>query len=108
MHEKVEARTHSCPGCGGRAVRRSVRDGFIEIVVYRLLALHPYRCEDCGFRFADRLQATNARSISNTHALPRIGLPEKDAQNYHQSAESKDYREQESKPWKQIDDAASR
>jgi hypothetical protein len=53
------------------------------------------------------LQATNACSTSNTHALPRIGLPEKDAQNYHQSAESKDYREQESKSWKQIDDAAS-
>src|SRR5271155_4423370 len=54
MKEDSEDRLHACPSCGSQAVRRSLRHGFVENVVYRILAIRPYRCMACDLRFTDR------------------------------------------------------
>jgi DNA-directed RNA polymerase subunit RPC12/RpoP len=52
--EDSEDRLHACPSCGSQAVRRSLRHGFVENVLYRILAIRPYRCMACDLRFTDR------------------------------------------------------
>jgi|ERR1700733_1321949 len=52
--EDSEDRMHACPSCGSQAVRRSLRHGFVENILYRLLAIRPYRCMACDLRFTDR------------------------------------------------------
>jgi predicted RNA-binding Zn-ribbon protein involved in translation (DUF1610 family) len=52
--EDTEERLHACPSCGSQAVRRSLRHGFVENVLYRILAIRPYRCMACDLRFTDR------------------------------------------------------
>ena len=64
MTDKSADRQHSCPNCGSESVRRSARIGFLEKVVYRLLALRPYRCAVCETRFFDRAGGKSRKGIS--------------------------------------------
>ena len=58
-----------CPQCKSRLVRRSHRYGFFESVILPLLALRPYRCEDCYFRYAGSI----FRSRRFLYVASRIG-----------------------------------
>ena len=40
-----------CPRCNGQSVRFSHRRGFLELTLFRLLCLRPYRCANCDKRF---------------------------------------------------------
>lgn len=42
---------NECPQCDSSQVRRSIRRGFFERVLYRILRLWPYRCDRCDIRF---------------------------------------------------------
>jgi hypothetical protein len=42
---------NQCPRCASSRVRRSYRRGFLERVVYPLLFVWPYRCDNCDLRF---------------------------------------------------------
>jgi hypothetical protein len=44
-------RQKQCPQYESSEVRRSVRRGFFERVLYRVLCLWPYRCNRCDLRF---------------------------------------------------------
>jgi hypothetical protein len=44
---------HACPQCDSSLVRRSTRKGFLERILYPLLFVWPYRCDDCDVRFLD-------------------------------------------------------
>jgi predicted RNA-binding Zn-ribbon protein involved in translation (DUF1610 family) len=47
----MSAKSHYCPHCGSKAVRRSRRKNLFEKTVCRLLFLNPYRCERCDGRY---------------------------------------------------------
>lgn len=53
LEERPKARVHRCPRCKSLAIRRTLRDGFVEQMLLRLLKLAPYRCNDCEKRFFD-------------------------------------------------------
>jgi len=40
-----------CRSCGSKSVSRSKRRGIVERVLFRLLPIRPYRCNDCDSRF---------------------------------------------------------
>jgi uncharacterized protein with PIN domain len=50
---RIGTRTQSkrCPNCGSASIRRSRRNGVIEKILLKALALHPYRCEECDDRY---------------------------------------------------------
>jgi len=45
------AKSHACPRCGSYLVRRSKKKTLVEYVVWLLLFVRPYRCDDCDIRF---------------------------------------------------------
>jgi hypothetical protein len=47
--EKIISTPLRCPGCTSTAVRRSHRRGIERF--FSVLALYPFRCEECGIRF---------------------------------------------------------
>jgi predicted RNA-binding Zn-ribbon protein involved in translation (DUF1610 family) len=47
------ARELKCPSCGSSSIRRVPRRGLRERLM-SLIAVYPYRCDDCDFRFAAR------------------------------------------------------
>ncbi len=65
MTEDSDNRKHSCPKCSSESVRRSLRSGIVENIFYRILGLHPYRCQDCGERFFDRRAAAGRKDSSD-------------------------------------------
>jgi DNA-directed RNA polymerase subunit RPC12/RpoP len=65
MTRESDKRRHSCPNCGSESVRRSLRSGFIENIIYRLIGLRPYRCMACETRFIDRRSAEARRDSSD-------------------------------------------
>jgi len=48
-----------CPECGGGVMHRSRRRGVLEKVLCGALPIHPYRCNDCDYRFF-RLRPANS------------------------------------------------
>lgn len=50
-----------CPQCRSRLVRRSRRLGFVEVFIFPLLTLRPYRCEECYLRYAGSILASRRR-----------------------------------------------
>ena len=64
MTDESDDPKHSCPNCGSASVRRSARIGFIEKIVYRMLALRPYRCAVCETRFFDRARGKSRKDNS--------------------------------------------
>jgi len=54
MKAESDSWSRPCPRCGSQDTRRSLRHGFIETVVYRILQVHMYRCRDCDWRFTGR------------------------------------------------------
>lgn len=40
-----------CPSCSGSKLRRTHRIGMLEKTLSKILALHPYRCNECDDRF---------------------------------------------------------
>ena len=63
MSQDVDDRRHACPKCGSEMVRRSLRSGFIENLIYPLFGLRPYRCMACEERFIDRRGAGGRKEI---------------------------------------------
>jgi len=47
----VQARI--CPRCGRTDVHRSRRRSFFERLVFPLVLMRPYRCNDCNHRYLD-------------------------------------------------------
>jgi len=48
-----------CPECGGGVMHSSRRRGVVEKVLCGVLPIHPYRCNDCDYRFF-RLRLANS------------------------------------------------
>lgn len=55
-----------CSHCGGKDVRRSMRDGVLERLLGRITPWKPYRCRDCNHRFW-------ALAPRNGHPVPEEG-----------------------------------
>jgi hypothetical protein len=63
--------TH-CPLCQSKNISKSKRRGLLESVVFTLIRVRPYRCQDCDLRFfrraaphgheASRIATTGIRS----------------------------------------------
>ena len=52
-------RRMECPECGSGMMHRSRRKGVVEKVLCGVLPIHPYRCNDCDYRFF-RLRLANS------------------------------------------------
>jgi hypothetical protein len=55
-----------CPDCGSASLHRSRRKGLVESLLYRVLLLSPYRCDECyerhfRFRLAKDLHGASAQ-----------------------------------------------
>ena len=48
--------TH-CPLCQSKNISKSKRRGLLESVVFTLIRVRPYRCQDCDLRFFRRADA---------------------------------------------------
>jgi transposase-like protein len=40
-----------CPSCSSSKIHRSRRNGLVERSLLKVLAVHPYRCEECDERY---------------------------------------------------------
>jgi len=69
MADETTRRVHACPRCGSQMVRRTTRQGFVEKVLYRFVAMGPYRCTSCDTRFIDKSIGFGKSSTE------RIGIP---------------------------------
>jgi hypothetical protein len=46
-----------CPQCGSHLVKRCQRKGFVEVVVFRVLYLWPFLCNECNARYFDYIRS---------------------------------------------------
>jgi predicted Zn-ribbon and HTH transcriptional regulator len=69
--EKIISKSLRCPGCTSTMVRRSHRWGIERLL--SVLALYPFRCEECGIRF--KRFAFAARGTWQFHTRSSYFLP---------------------------------
>jgi len=50
-------RRGECPQCGSHLVKRCRRKGFVEVVVFRVLYLWPFLCNECNARYFDYIRS---------------------------------------------------